>query len=766
MKRRRRDHGEPRGLSPWYSNVRATIARERPATPVVGAVFDRDSMDAERREYLEMQLSAYLDGELTPQEAAEVEAWLASDPQAERLLASLRATVEAVHSLPRARASEELLGNLRTRLERQALLEVARPAEVVTRSPAPSWGKWVAAAAVIGLTFVAGYFTWTLRNEHQSAGRQYAVQDEKPRQLVYNEEGEKNNQSMGSSPRPAITGEAEHFDHSIAQRSTPPASPAPEPAGSPGEKLATADRLKTKELDEYLRLGTREGKQSASTRTTVTLDATAPEETSLAGLVARSPSSGESRPTSPGGMASAAGGRSDDRGFGRVVSGPAPSDGRTQVMTFAFADADSRAKAIELLQRRVRLGETDAPAKGGSHEARRSYHPSAQPERQVALEPKAAREAPPAAPSRSVSVHTRPAAQFRNPAADLERARKPQVSYGVQIGGEDLVGMDENELLLRELRQIEPIQVDRDAPVNVVRVNTPDHATAERLIAALGDQAKQGVVERNHFEAGAGDTLNGGAGADILRGEAGGRLGEQHDLGAFTASIDKAPGHLGDDHDADGDGIRADVSGANVKAEGATAALGKPFAQREDGQIVSTMPSAVDGVITWNVTPSTSANGHADWLDAGHGVANGVLDLNLRYSGSPQTHGALYDDGAHVPATSPAGSLQVMNDYAYEESSKGDVTGKETMGGVGMMGFAGVGQFGGYGGGGYRPGATTAPASSAASQPASRPTQRKLGENLLVVYFQVVPPETQPADRVTDSAPATVTPASQPAVRP
>jgi hypothetical protein len=118
-------------------------------------------MDAQRREQLEAQLSAYLDDELTARERAEVEAFLAGDGEARKLLAELEATVAVVQSLPRAKATDDLFEGIRARMEKQALL--GEPG----RTDADAGGGWNvrpwAAAAVIALTVTAGYVMWPAR---------------------------------------------------------------------------------------------------------------------------------------------------------------------------------------------------------------------------------------------------------------------------------------------------------------------------------------------------------------------------------------------------------------------------------------------------------------------------------------------------------------------------------------------------------------------------------------------------------------------------
>jgi len=125
-------------------------------------------MDPETRRQLEEQLSAYLDGELTEPQRAVVEAFLAEDADARRLLDELKTTVEALKGLERAEASEQFSRNLRARLERRALLGNQRTGRTAP-PPIPSrLGRWMAAAAVLALAFVGTFVTWTVT--HQKNG--------------------------------------------------------------------------------------------------------------------------------------------------------------------------------------------------------------------------------------------------------------------------------------------------------------------------------------------------------------------------------------------------------------------------------------------------------------------------------------------------------------------------------------------------------------------------------------------------------------------
>ena len=123
-------------------------------------------------------MSAYLDGELTPDDQAEVEAFIEKDADARRLLAELRATIEAVRALPRARASDDLMDGLRGRMERQALLGEEPAGGTSPPSATPFQGRWLAAAAVVALACTAGYLMWALSDEEPTgapARQQYAL---------------------------------------------------------------------------------------------------------------------------------------------------------------------------------------------------------------------------------------------------------------------------------------------------------------------------------------------------------------------------------------------------------------------------------------------------------------------------------------------------------------------------------------------------------------------------------------------------------------
>lgn len=134
-------------------------------------------MDAKQRQALEEQLSAYLDGELTAEQRARVETFLAENEDARRLLDELQSNIAALQSLPRAKASDVFTEELRSRLERRALLGGDRGSEIRPPSLPSRFGRWVAAAAVVAMAMVGGYVTWSVSHQPE-VGQRYALLDE------------------------------------------------------------------------------------------------------------------------------------------------------------------------------------------------------------------------------------------------------------------------------------------------------------------------------------------------------------------------------------------------------------------------------------------------------------------------------------------------------------------------------------------------------------------------------------------------------------
>lgn len=98
------------------------------------------------------QISAYLDGELSEKERAEVERLLERDAEARRILAELRQTARLLGSLPKERLSAGAAEALNARMERESLF-----GDGTTRSTGGAWWKTLALAACIVVACLVGY---------------------------------------------------------------------------------------------------------------------------------------------------------------------------------------------------------------------------------------------------------------------------------------------------------------------------------------------------------------------------------------------------------------------------------------------------------------------------------------------------------------------------------------------------------------------------------------------------------------------------------
>lgn len=99
------------------------------------------------------QLSAYLDGELSPTERIAVDRLLASDPEARRILEELRQTSNMLRGLPKQRLPASAAAGLTARLERDSLLGGTSPGTI---RPTAWWKPLSIAAAVLlacGVTY-------------------------------------------------------------------------------------------------------------------------------------------------------------------------------------------------------------------------------------------------------------------------------------------------------------------------------------------------------------------------------------------------------------------------------------------------------------------------------------------------------------------------------------------------------------------------------------------------------------------------------------
>lgn len=117
-----------------------------------------DNLDP--KEATEARLCAYLEGEMAPDERAEIEKYLQSNPQHRQLLADLAKTRTLIASLPRESAPPDIAEAFQSQLERSMLLDgtgSSEPAAGVNRLP-----QMVLAAAIVVLAAGLGvvvYFT-------------------------------------------------------------------------------------------------------------------------------------------------------------------------------------------------------------------------------------------------------------------------------------------------------------------------------------------------------------------------------------------------------------------------------------------------------------------------------------------------------------------------------------------------------------------------------------------------------------------------------
>jgi len=102
------------------------------------------------------ELSAYLDGELPPERAAEVERRLSESADYRQRLEELRGVCETLGRLPRLKAPEGLLGALRRQAERRMLLGEARVGGSTARA-VKLFVRLTAAAAVLGVCVLTGW---------------------------------------------------------------------------------------------------------------------------------------------------------------------------------------------------------------------------------------------------------------------------------------------------------------------------------------------------------------------------------------------------------------------------------------------------------------------------------------------------------------------------------------------------------------------------------------------------------------------------------
>ncbi len=723
-------------------------------------------MDAERREHLETQLSAYLDGELMPQERAEVEAWLEADPQARQLLAQLRATVSAVHSLPRARASEELLGNLRTRLERQALLDGTPEIELAPKSRTRSWSRWVAVAAVIALTFTAGYFTWTLR-EQESVGPQFAQKEAKPRSL-----------EPVNAP---ITGEglarAEHLAKDkkteLGGTSTSPSLAAAPAARPPAEPMAlTMEMGEGEELAAEVAKATAPGKPGA-VREALTADADHPV---TAGLKVAD-SMVKSVPEDIDGLVV----RADSEGDGDGLA-----DGRravdTSVLTMSFADAESRAKVIDALSRELQMGlakeeagwELRSSASRAMAQQGTGYgelSPATRPTRAPGA-PEPPKESVAQRPS-SVTGATGP--ETPAPAGDLYDAGMARTTGSAGMGGYGMGGMGGMGGMMGGFRlqtggvvRIDSIEGERSSPVNVMKMNVTDPAVVDRVVVAINERARAGGATVVHELSAARPAVS------ARSKEARDAVGQE---GAIGGDSRQSAWKEGDDV-VSGDGAADTLRGVPQSQPGQTVIINGTLpdyswwieqSQPEQFRYVTDVDRLLEPGKAGD-TPATVMDGtsHQDWAIAvaSRPTAGGAasspkgVDSNFRVAMTPAPknevpqreaamRGGMAGRSRAGTGTSPA-LAQVTDEAKHGELGRGydDFT------------IEGDGEDRG------RIGEHKSALAAPATKPAPAVIGTPAGTNLLVVYLRVAPPEAQPAVPAIPLVPPTTRAATQPATAP
>jgi len=106
----------------------------------------------------ELKIQAYLDGELSPRESREVQAWLATDSEAQALLTELKLTRSAlVGNEPEVKLPESREFYW-SKIERQ--IEAEAPAEAAARIPFwLAWRRYFAPVAGVAIVAVLAVFS-------------------------------------------------------------------------------------------------------------------------------------------------------------------------------------------------------------------------------------------------------------------------------------------------------------------------------------------------------------------------------------------------------------------------------------------------------------------------------------------------------------------------------------------------------------------------------------------------------------------------------
>lgn len=137
-------------------------------------------MSRQERDILALgeKLSAYLDGELSGKQRAEVEALLKSDTEARALLADLEQAAQAVGALPREAAPPAILEGITSHLERAELLGEADRNVTLARHKTRPLRSTIAVAAMLGIAIGGGVYVSSRLAETESASSTQLVRSE------------------------------------------------------------------------------------------------------------------------------------------------------------------------------------------------------------------------------------------------------------------------------------------------------------------------------------------------------------------------------------------------------------------------------------------------------------------------------------------------------------------------------------------------------------------------------------------------------------
>jgi len=184
-------------------------------------------------EELSEELSAYLDGELSPEERAALETHLERCPRCREELASLRAVSGLVASLPRVEPSEQLSRTLAASLRARRTRRWLRPIPLFAGDLIPALAVAALVLIAVTVTFVIPRFT--------SPGPQ-AERYDQPRDLasevatpVARPEAPAERLAEAESDREGVVSGVE--EKAFTPKGGAPAAPVAEPSRTPGRQL-------------------------------------------------------------------------------------------------------------------------------------------------------------------------------------------------------------------------------------------------------------------------------------------------------------------------------------------------------------------------------------------------------------------------------------------------------------------------------------------------------------------------------------------------